>query len=138
MASMASGGDGDTATGTNIMVAGVIFQLVAMVIFTLLTLDFLRKSSKFGMPQEYNKILVALFISLAAIFARSIFRAVELMEGWNGYLMMHEAYFIALDGALMVLAVGIFLPFDPARTIPKTYGPVQKDAGELSEYSTEA
>ncbi|KAI0380253.1 RTA1-domain-containing protein [Hypomontagnella monticulosa] len=138
MASMASGGDGDTAPGTNIMVGGVIFQLVAMVIFTLLALDFLRKSSKLGMPKEYNKVLVALFVSLAAIFARSIFRAVELMEGWSGYLMLHEVYFIALDGALMVVAVGIFLLFDPAQTIPKTHGPVQKDAGELSEYSTEA
>lgn len=118
------------------MVAGVIFQLVAMTIFTLFTLDFLRRSSKFGMPQEYNKIIIALFVSLAAIFARSIFRAVELMEGWTGYLMMHEAYFIALDGALMVLAVVIFLPFDPARTIPKVYHEAKDDSRELSDYSS--
>ncbi|KAI1459886.1 RTA1-domain-containing protein [Annulohypoxylon moriforme] len=135
MASMASSNGDDTKLGTNIMVAGVIFQLVAMTIFTLFTLDFLRRSSKFGMPQEYNKIIVALFISLAAIFARSIFRAVELIEGWSGYLMMHEAYFIALDGSLMVLAVVIFLPFDLARTIPKVYRTVKKDSGELSEFS---
>ncbi|KAI2472343.1 RTA1-domain-containing protein [Annulohypoxylon bovei var. microspora] len=134
MASMASGNADQTKLGTNIMVAGVIFQLVAMTIFTIFTLDFLRRSSKFGMPQEYNKIIIAMFISLTAIFARSIFRAIELIEGWNGYLMMHEVYFIALDGALMVLAVIIFLPFDPARTIPKVYR-VVKDSGELSEYS---
>ncbi|KAI0881328.1 RTA1-domain-containing protein [Annulohypoxylon maeteangense] len=138
MASTASSKGNDPKLGTNIMVAGVIFQLVAMTIFTIFTLDFLRRSAKFGMPQEYNKIIVALFISLAAIFARSIFRAIELMEGWNGYLMMHEPYFIALDGALMVLAVVIFLPFDPARTIPETYHAAQKDSGELSEFSTGA
>ncbi|KAI0837055.1 RTA1-domain-containing protein [Hypoxylon sp. FL0890] len=136
MASMASGDGNDTKLGTNIMVTGVLFQLAAMTVFALLTLDFLRRSSKFGLPREYNKILIALFISLAAIFARSIFRAVELIEGWNGYLMMHETYFIALDGALMVLAVIIFLPFDPARTVPKVYRAVKKDSGELSEYSS--
>ncbi|KAI1414147.1 RTA1-domain-containing protein [Hypoxylon sp. FL1857] len=135
MASTASGSGNDTKLGTNIMVTGVLFQLAAMIVFTLLTLDFLRRSSKLGMPQEYNKILVALFISLAAIFARSIFRAVELIEGWNGYLMMHEAYFIALDGSLMVLAVLIFLPFDPARKVPKVYSVAKEDVAELSEYS---
>ncbi|OTA57469.1 RTA1-domain-containing protein [Hypoxylon sp. EC38] len=135
MASMSSSSGDDPKLGTNIMVAGVLFQLAAMSVFALLTLDFLRRSSKFGMPREYNIILIALFISLIAIFARSIFRAVELIEGWNGYLMMHEVYFIALDGALMVLAVMIFLLFDPARTIPKVYRAVKKDSGELSEYS---
>ncbi|KAI1392995.1 RTA1-domain-containing protein [Hypoxylon trugodes] len=126
--------DDDMKLGTNIMVAGVFFQLAAMIVFTLLTMDFLRKSSKFGIPQEYNKIIMALVISLLAIFARNIFRTVELLEGWRGYLITHEVYFIALDGALMVLAVGIFLPFDPARTIPKAYQ-VAKEPGELSEFS---
>ncbi|KAI1372396.1 RTA1-domain-containing protein [Hypoxylon crocopeplum] len=136
MASMASSNNKDTKLGTNIMVAGVIFQLVAMTAFALLALDFYRRSSKLGMPKEYNKILVASFISLVAIYARSIFRAIELIEGWSGYLMMHEAYFIALDGALMVLAVCIFLPFDPARTIPKVYRVVKKELNESTEYST--
>ncbi|KAI1137391.1 RTA1-domain-containing protein [Hypoxylon sp. FL0543] len=135
MASMAAGNGDDTKLGTNIMVTGVLFQLAAMAVFTLLTFDFLRRSSKFGMPHEYKTILIALYISLVAIFARSVFRAVELVEGWDGYLMMHEVYFIALDGALMVLAVTIFLPFDPARIIPKIHRVAKKDSGESSEYS---
>lgn len=137
MASSAAGSQGDTKLGTNIMVAGVIFQLVAMTVFALLSADFYRRSTKFGMPAEYNRILLALFISLAAIYARSIFRTVELIEGWTGYLMEHEAYFIALDGALMVVAVLIFLPFDPARTIPKVYRATEKkESAEMSDFST--
>ncbi|KAI8964612.1 RTA1-domain-containing protein [Daldinia sp. FL1419] len=138
MASTAGGNTDSTKLGTNIMVAGVLFQLAAMTIFALLALDFFRRSTKFGMPQEYNKILIALFVSLATIFARSIFRAVELLEGWDGYLMMHEVYFITLDGALMAIAVIVFLPFDPARTIPKAYRTVDKDSTELSEFSMDA
>ncbi|KAI2604150.1 RTA1-domain-containing protein [Hypoxylon fragiforme] len=136
MASMAAGSQKDPKLGTNIMVAGVMFQLVAMTIFTIFAIDFTRRSSKLGMPREYNKILMALFISLAAIYVRSIFRAIELVEGWTGYLMMHEAYFIALDAALMVIAVAIFLPFDPARTIPRVqYRVVKQERNESTEYS---
>ncbi|KAI1474528.1 RTA1-domain-containing protein [Daldinia eschscholtzii] len=136
MASTASNDPDGTKLGTNIMVSGVLFQLAAMTLFALLALDFLRRSAKLGMPREYNKVLIALFVSLAAIFARSIFRAVELLEGWNGYLMMHEIYFITLDGVLMVLAVVIFLPFDPAWIIPKNHRTTEKDNGESSEFST--
>ncbi|XXH05390.1 hypothetical protein Hte_011816 [Hypoxylon texense] len=137
MASSAASSEGDTQLGTNIMVAGVIFQLAAMTVFALLAVDFVRRSTKFGMPTEYNRILIALFISLAAIYARSVFRTVELIEGWSGYLMEHEAYFIALDGALMVVAVLIFLPFDPARTIPKVYRAAgKKESAEMSDFST--
>ncbi|KAI2622406.1 RTA1-domain-containing protein [Hypoxylon sp. NC1633] len=135
MASSAAGQQKDTKLGTNIMVAGVIFQLVAMTAFALLALDFCRRSSKLDTPREYNKILVASLISLIAIYARSIFRAIELIEGWTGYLMMYEAYFIALDGALMAIAVGIFLLFDPARTIPKVYRVVKRESEEFSEFS---
>lgn len=119
MASMASGERKDPQTGTNVMIAGVIFQLVAMAIFTGLAIDFIRRSSRMYIPREYNIALVAMFISLAAIYARNIFRAVELIEGWTGHLMTHEKYFIGLDGALMVIAVGIFVAFDPATLVPR-------------------
>ncbi|KAI1770818.1 hypothetical protein F4818DRAFT_446001 [Hypoxylon cercidicola] len=112
------------------------FRMLGMTAFALLAMDFVRRSTKFGIPKEYNKVLVALFISLAAIYARSVFRTVELIEGWSGYLMEHEAYFIALDGALMVVAVLIFLPFDPAWTIPRVSRAAGKESTEMSDFST--
>ncbi|KAI1765038.1 RTA1-domain-containing protein [Hypoxylon sp. FL1150] len=137
MASSAASSQTDTHLGTSIMVAGVIFQLAAMTVFALLAVDFVRRSTRFGMPAKYKKVMIALFISLAVIYARSVFRTVELIEGWTGYLMEHEAYFIALDGVLMVVAVLIFLPFDPARTIAKAHRPVdRKESAELSDFST--
>jgi hypothetical protein len=104
------------------MIAGVIFQLVAMTVFAVLAIDFSRRSVRFTTPQGFGKVMAAMFISLVAIYARSIFRAIELAEGWQGYLITHEEYFIGLDGALMVLAVGIFLVMDPASILPKTTG----------------
>jgi len=122
LASQASGRQEDPQTGTDIMIAGVIFQLVAMTVFAVLAIDFSRRSVRFTTPQGFGKVMAAMFISLVAIYARSIFRAIELAEGWQGYLITHEEYFIGLDGALMVLAVGIFLVMDPASILPKTTG----------------
>ncbi|RKL22261.1 hypothetical protein BFJ72_g14716 [Fusarium proliferatum] len=47
------------------------------------------------------------------IFVRSIYRTIELIQGWEGYLITHEGSFIGLDAATMVIAVGIFNVFDP-------------------------
>lgn len=130
MASQASGQKEDPQTGTDIMIAGVIFQLVAMTIFAGLALDFARRSVRLATPAGFGQVMAALFISLVAIYARSVFRAIELAEGWDGYLMLHERYFLGLDGALMVLAVGIFLVMDPARILPKTKGLSAKSSTE--------
>ncbi|KAF5627408.1 RSB1-integral membrane transporter [Fusarium sp. NRRL 52700] len=120
--------DGDTKPGTNIMVAGILFQMAAMVVFALLVLDFLRRvfvkksylqtrqkglSDGSALPKAYTWLLAAIFVSLTMIFIRSIYRTVELLQGWSGYLITHEGYFIGLDGAIMVVAIAVFNFLDP-------------------------
>ncbi|KAG5658004.1 hypothetical protein KAF25_006955 [Fusarium avenaceum] len=119
---------GDTKPGTNIMVAGIVFQMAAMIVFTVLVLDFMRRvflktsysennknrpAQHEALPRSYIWLLAAVFISLTMIFVRSIYRTVELIQGWDGYLITHERFFIGLDAATMVIAVGIFNFFDP-------------------------
>ena len=48
---------------------------------------------------------------------RNFYRAVELAQGWHGYLITHEVYFTVLDGTLMVMAVGVFNLFFPTRYV---------------------
>ncbi|KAH7194977.1 RTA1 like protein-domain-containing protein [Fusarium oxysporum] len=99
-------------------VAGIVFQMAAMVVFTVLVIDFLRRvflkktylqgrklepANCNNLPKAYTWLLVAVFVSLFMIFIRS----------WEGYLITHEGYFISLDGATMVVAVGIFNFLDP-------------------------
>ncbi|KAJ4232917.1 hypothetical protein NW757_013765 [Fusarium falciforme] len=120
--------NGDTKTGTNIMVAGIVFQMAAMTAFTVLVLDFLRRvflkksyleSRKIGpanrtdLPKAYSWLILAILISLFMIFVRSIYRTIELLQGWDGYLITHEGYFIGLDAATMTIAVAIFNFLDP-------------------------
>ncbi len=131
MASQASGQRKNTQPGTNVMMTGVVFQLASMTIFAGIALDFIRRSTRIRIPPGYIAVMAAMFISLIAVYIRSIFRAIELAEGWTGYLMLHERYFIALDGSLMALAVGVFLLFDPARIIPKGTGFSSRSSMEL-------
>lgn len=120
LASVASGKtNGNTKPGTNAMVGGIAFQLGTMTFFALLVLDFLRRTRKLAMPMNYRKVLVALFISFTMIYIRSIYRTIELAQGWEGYLVTHEGFFLGLDAATMVIAVAVFLVFDPASLLPK-------------------
>ncbi|KAL2676445.1 hypothetical protein Neosp_010203 [[Neocosmospora] mangrovei] len=126
--------NGDTETGTNIMVAGIVFQMAAMIVFTGLVLDFMRRvfikksylsydktglESPTSLPVSYAWLLAAVCVSLAMIFIRSIYRTVELAQGWEGYLITHEGYFIGLDACLMIIAVGIFNFLDPVFLLPE-------------------
>ena len=113
-ASKAGGEDppGNTKPGTNIMMAGIIIQLVSMSAFGLLWLIFLWRAR--AVPISKVLLIVTTF-SAACIIVRNFYRAVELSQGWKGYLITHEVYFAVLDGALMALSVGIFNIFFPTR-----------------------
>lgn len=65
-------------------------------------------------------VLIAVTISFVMIYIRSVYRTIELAQGWTGYLITHEGYFIGLDAAIMVVAVIVFIPIDPAVML---YGP---------------
>lgn len=133
MASSAVGGNGSTAVGTHIMVAGIIFQLVSITVFVFFAVDFVRRTIRYRMLQSLTRsvvpLLVAMVISLLCIYARSIYRTIELLQGWSGYLITHEKYFIGLDGAMMVVAVGIFNVLHPGWLLP--------DSGRASTIKSE-
>ncbi|KAF4417802.1 RSB1-like protein [Fusarium acutatum] len=126
--------NGNTDPGTNTMVAGIVFQLASMSVFVALAIDFLIRSTRRGMLKSGKKssipILSAMTLSLLCIYLRSIYRTIELSQGWTGYLITHERYFIALDGAMMVIAVGIFNFIHPATFLPRSSA---DDSGEWLE-----
>ncbi|KAL1618954.1 hypothetical protein SLS56_010325 [Neofusicoccum ribis] len=124
MASVASSANPpeDTATGTNIMVAGIVFQMAAITVFCALFVVFIqrvRRAEKTGQGVALSrgtKILIAATSTcIIFIYVRSIYRTIELLQGWDGYLITHEPYFIVLDGAMMVAAAAVFNAVHPAR-----------------------
>lgn len=119
MASMADT-DEDQDRGTNIMEGGIVFQLATMTLFGVLMADFARRimSRRAGLRDAVTPslklVLAAMAVSFVVVYVRSIYRTIELAQGWRGHLITHEAYFIGLDAATMVIAVAVFVPIDPA------------------------
>ena len=103
---------GNTKPGTDIMMAGIIIQLISMTVFGLLWLIFIWRAR--AVPISRILLVVTTF-SAFCIIVRNFYRAVELSQGWKGYLITHEVYFAVLDGALMAMSVGVFNIFYPAK-----------------------
>lgn len=110
-------------TGTHIMVAGIAFQLFTMTLFGALGADFLWRvlasPSRAGefrgrVTRGARLVFGALFVSFLMVYIRSVYRTIELVQGWHGYLITHEGYFIGLDAVIMVVAVAVFMVVDPA------------------------
>ena len=111
LASNAAGSpSGNTKPGTDIMVAGILFQMLSVATFTALGASFLIRVRihKGTFEPSLRWLVAAKSGCVLSVFISRVYRSVELLQGWTGYLITHEGYFIALDGALMVLAVGVF------------------------------
>lgn len=54
------------------------------------------------------------------IYIRGIYRSIELAQGWTGYLITHEVYFIWLDGFVMVLCMAGLAVAHPGFLLPRS------------------
>ncbi|KIX00033.1 uncharacterized protein Z518_10960 [Rhinocladiella mackenziei CBS 650.93] len=104
---------GDPEKGTHIVVAGLGFQLAAMTVFFLCFVSFIVRSFKQTWPRHEAALVGSMLLSFISLYIRCVYRTVQLAEGWLGYLSRHEPFFLVLDAALMVVCVGIFVPFNP-------------------------
>ena len=109
------------------MIAGIVIQLVSMSIFSMLLFYTMYSARSYwltgpNLASDAGKMKLVLGATLtvdACILARNYYRAVELGQGWQGNLMVHEAYFCVFDAALMVLVVGAYAFFPPQLMIKK-------------------
>ena len=115
--------EGDTDIGTNIMVAGIDFQLASVVVFSVLFFVVLYRAtavlhlSILKIDRNLQVLVFATSFSILLIVMRSIYRTIELAGGWTGPVIETERYFLALDGAPMAAAVIIFNIFHPGALI---------------------
>ncbi|KAI0883984.1 RTA-like protein [Annulohypoxylon maeteangense] len=133
MASVAFHTGKSTDTGDNIMIAGLSFQVVTLLVFMVLSLDFfvnttrrrraLGSEAAFSQDPEivavrkslmFKGFLIALALSTICIFWRSVFRVAELSRGWTGPLMARQDLFIGFEGVLITIAVWVLNVFHPA------------------------
>ncbi|KAH7217243.1 related to RTM1 protein [Fusarium oxysporum] len=122
-----AGGGGYQASGTiealrggaKVIIGGLFVQLLFFGVFIVIAMAFHRAisanptaRSSSGLP--WQKHMLALYIGSFLIMVRSIFRAAEYLQGFNGYLLRHEAYLYIFDACLMFFVMVLFNWFHPS------------------------
>lgn len=131
---------GDTTSGTHIMVAGILFQLAAVIVFScLFTWVIVKTLSNHASAHllQYRKvqaIIAGTSFSVICVVIRSVYRTIELLQGWDGYLITTQRYFIVLDGVMMLLAVVVFNFISPGWA---SISNLERGNGTKSRYSNE-
>jgi len=118
----------DTALGTNIMVVGIILQLVSTCVFDLLFNTVMYRGWKDIRQSQCLLFLcgVTKFV-VTCMVIRNVYRSIELLQGWRGYLITHERFTVGLEGTVMaasVLALNLF-------NLGRLLGKAQKSATSL-------
>jgi hypothetical protein len=115
--------------GTNLMIAGVVLQVVILAVFgTLLTEYAVRTYHHRGQlsPEAVTLIhktsfrcyIFAIIIAFLGIFIRCVYRIPELTGGWRSELMRQETDFIVLEGVMIVMSVLVLTVFHPGYCFP--------------------
>lgn len=58
-----------------------------------------------GTDDRMKLMILALILSTLFLFIRSVYRTIELSDGWGGRIIHTQVYFNVLDGAMIVLAM---------------------------------
>lgn len=91
------------------MMAGIIFQVVTLVAFGGLALDYAFRTwrawgvvsadAKVLMRQKrFKGFLAGLSLAFVTVFTRCLYRIAEMADGWANPIMRDKAGFIALEG----------------------------------------
>ncbi|OBT62473.1 hypothetical protein VE03_07988 [Pseudogymnoascus sp. 23342-1-I1] len=107
--------EGDT--GKAIMVAGVVFQVVSLLTFMGLWLEFIlrlhrtnesdrdERFAQLRATKKFTWFQYALGTAVVLVFIRSVYRIAELQQGFDGPIANDELSFMILEGPMIFLAV---------------------------------
>lgn len=125
-------------TGNNVFLAGVSAQGASYLLFTALILVahyrliFKRQDGNrfklFNVQEPTVIMLNLLYISSIGILVRSVYRIVEMAQGYGGYLYTHEVFTFTLDALPLVIAIGVWALYWPGLLISK----VRMEASEAN------
>jgi hypothetical protein len=123
--------------------ASLIVQMVIMLAYSLLLIEFVvryfwdkpvkpfriwKTKPAMAVPKgvvaerdvKKAKIMIgAMVFSTLLIFIRSIYRVIELLDGWNGPIISNETLFCVLDGLMVFLATAVFNVIHPLWFLPR-------------------
>jgi hypothetical protein len=93
-----------TKLGSNVIVAGIIFQLITMLSSSVCGISFLVRSRNAPQPKKETIVTYGAIIAFICVSIRNCYRTVALLQGCTGFLSSHEVYFIVLDTCMILIA----------------------------------
>lgn len=108
--------------GTNLMIAGIVFQVITLLIFGCLAARYAMKAyqDRFQFSQStvalfydtrFKLFLLSLVVAYTTILTRCIYRIAELAGGWGNSIMQKEAEYIVLESVYVLPFYHHFLGF---------------------------
>jgi hypothetical protein len=112
----------DTTMGTNIMVVGIVVQLVLIAIFDgLFTMVMFRGWKTIRRHRNLMVLCAVTKFAITCMVVRGVYRTLELLQGWRGYLITNERFAIGLEGAMMAAAVTAFNILNPGKLLENDF-----------------
>ncbi|OHF01553.1 RTA1 protein [Colletotrichum orchidophilum] len=124
------GGGGYQASGTldalnsgaKIIIVGLFVQLICFGFFVVIAVAFhysinSAPTGRSNSSIPWRKHMMALYLGSFLVMVRSIFRAAEYLQGFDGYLLSHEAYLYIFDALLMFLVMVLFNIIHPSEIV---------------------
>ncbi|KAF7537719.1 hypothetical protein G7Z17_g12794 [Cylindrodendrum hubeiense] len=124
--------------GENISLAGLIFQVITLVVFAALFADYVFKASRSPSYHRLNKgmmiFLGLLFASTIIILTRCTYRIVELGKGYFSAIFRDEGLFIGLESVPMCIAVVLLNAGHPGMILSRKQALEAKETEPTFEY----
>jgi len=129
IASTAPDGSNLTDIGTNMMIAGVVFQVVILLFFGYFLVEYTVRTYRrrdqlsasamtLFQKTSFRLFMGAVIVAYVGVFIRCIYRVPELALGWMSELMRNEVEFIVLEGVMIVISVLALTVFHPGYCFP--------------------
>ncbi|KAF2474322.1 RTA1-domain-containing protein [Lindgomyces ingoldianus] len=130
-------------TGRNVMIAGLVSQVISMALFFIVWADFALRTRRAKLSgalartepplyaslrstRKFKLFQWSLFIATVLIFVRCIYRVIELQGGFSGHLANDEATFMIFEGPMIILAVTAMTGLHPGRVFDDLWVPAGK------------
>lgn len=124
----ASGTASALTTGSHLVVGGLFVQLFFFGCFIAVAVHFdvamhkvpTTRAQSGAVP--WRKHLLTLYFASVLVMIRSIFRVVEYLQGFSGYLLSHEIYLYIFDAVLMFCVMVMFNVVHPSEVVALVEG----------------
>lgn len=117
---MASSKSSIASTGSYIILTGLLLQIVIFGFFGVAAIVFQRRVDREPTPESqrlrprWTFSMRLLYITSACILIRNIVRVAEFVEGFDGYIILHEAFLYTLDATpMLVVMIALIFGYSP-------------------------